>query len=448
MRALSKAGDLVTIGNTTNYPVTRTTHGLLVADPGVPLLDYTPQAMDPLTMWKKHPSLRKVVSFAARNVASIKWHAYLRESDTDRTRQADSNAEYLLNSPSRFVTGYHFWHDLVVDNMLYDCWAFTYTGTELVRIPPFRLVISSNFLGVVTRIQMRVEAGTRNADRDNLVDITDWPLAIGWGWAPAAAGGVSPLHTLGDILEESTSSVAWRKSQWKNSPRFNSYVRRPPQSESGAWDDRKRTRFVESMANWRSMPDNTPPPVLEDGMEFREMPKGPNAAETQNIEGRQLTDQEVASAYHIPPELVGARQGNFSNMQAFRQMLFGPTLGPLFREFEQAVNQMMIPHLDTRSGLYAEMDREAALNGTFMEQAVVMSRAIGGPWLTRNEGRAVFNRPGLEGGDELITPLNVTQGGQANPSDSGEQNETGAEKQQLIEHPAGNRVEIDSLAKG
>lgn len=433
--AISKAGELVTIGNFTKYGVpTRTTNGsLVVPDAGVPLANYAPGRVDPLAMWKKHPALRKVVDFAARQVGSLNWHVYERVSTTDRVRLVGSPAERALNAPGRFVTGYHFWHDITVDVMLYDLWAFIFTGAELVRIPPSRVVVTSNFLGQVTKVEMIMDPGARRKDgshyENDREDITDWPLCIGWGWAPTAAGGVSPLSTLADLLDESATSVQWRKDQWKNHPKFNAYITRPV--EAGKWDDTKRDRFVNSMRGWRQQTENTAP-ILEDGMEMKEMPKGPTSKDALDLDARKLTDVEVASAYHIPPELVGAREGNFSNMQAFRQMLHGPTLGPQYKEFEQAVNQMILHHMDGTPGIYAELDREAALNGSFLEQAVIMSTAIGGPWLSRNEGRSKFNLPAKDGGDELITPMNVTVGGQASPQDSGSQNVTGAPKKMLL----------------
>ena len=47
-----------------------------------------------------------------------------------------------------------------------------------------------------------------------------------------------------------------------------------------------------------------------------------------------------------------------------------------------------------------------------------MQSAVGGPWMTRNEARARLNLPPVEGGDELIVPLNVIAGGQASPNDT------------------------------
>jgi hypothetical protein len=57
------------------------------------------------------------------------------------------------------------------------------------------------------------------------------------------------------------------------------------------------------------------------------------------------------------------------------------------------------------------------MRGSFEEQAGVLSTSVGAPWMTRNEARAKQNMSAIDGGDELITPLNVLVGGQASPQD-------------------------------
>ena len=63
------------------------------------------------------------------------------------------------------------------------------------------------------------------------------------------------------------------------------------------------------------------------------------------------------------------------------------------------------------------MDRNTAINGSLIEQAKVLSTAVGGPWMLRAEARASQNLPKIDGTDEIITPLNVLVGGQASPQD-------------------------------
>lgn len=415
---LKSGGEPVTIGSFSGGFPARSSWGdaWTTRDAGIPLSQYSPSSADPMALWKSQPSLRKVVSFIARQVGSIPWHAYVRVNDTDRRRAQGSPAEQLLNRASRFRSGYNLWRDVVTDALLYDMFCVVYfapTGgrpARLVRIPPKLIELKSNFLGEVEQVILHTPAGQEN------VDLTDAPMAISWGWSADGGAGVSPLFTLSQILEENKRNVQWRTQQWANSPKLSGVLT----YEKGFKDDRKRDRFLQSWRTWRDSVNAGGTPILEDGMKYDQLES--INKDLKDIEGRQLTDAEVASAFHIAPELVGARAGNFSNIGAFRQMLHGPTLGPLYSELIQAVNIGIVPHLDVTSDLYVEMDREAAINGSFLEQAQIISTATGGPWLLRSEARAKQNLPFIAGSDELVVPMNVTAGGQASPQDSGSQN--------------------------
>jgi phage portal protein BeeE len=414
----AKAGEIVQIGSFANGYPTRTTWGdpWVSNDAGIPLEQYNPLGgrVDPETMWKTQPALRKVVTFAARQIGSIPWHAYQRVSDTDRARMQSSPAEQQLNRPAKFTAGFKLWHDIAVDKLLYDIFCVVQISGELVRIPPRLLSLKSDFLGRVRQVNLRTPAG------EDDIDLTNAPMAISFGWHPNGGSGISPLATLAGILEENRRSVEWRTAQWDNGPKVSGIITRPV--DAPKWGDTPRDRFINAWTKWRDAPNAGGTPLLEDGMQYSPL-EGVKPIDAKDIEGRQLTDAEVASAFHIPPELVGAREGNFSNIAAFRQMLFGPTLGPLFTEIQQAVNNGLVPSLDQTADLYVEMDRDAAINGSFMEQAKLLSTLVGGPVMTRAEGRAKLNLPFIEGTDELITPMNVTEGGQASPQDSGSQNE-------------------------
>lgn len=414
---IKAAGEVVTIGSFANGFPTRTTWGTpwITNDAGIPLISYNPLGgTDPETMWKSQPALRKVVTFASRQIASIPWHAYKRVSDTDRERMQKSPAEQRLNRPSRFGSGFKFWNDVAIDKLLYDMFCVMDLNGNLIRIPPRLLEIKADFLGQVQQVILHTPAGEPD------VDLTDAPIALSFGWHPNGGQGISPLHTLAQILEENRRAVSWRTAQWENSPKINGILKRP--ADAPKWGDTQRTRFLDSWRQWRDAPKAGGTPLLEDGLDYQIL-EGVKPIDAKDIEGRQLTDAEVASAFHIPPELVGAREGNFSNIGAFRQMLFGPTLGPLFTEIQQAVNIGLVEHFDSTADIYVEMDRDAAINGSFLEQAKLLSTLVGGPVMTRAEGRAKLNLPFIEGTDELIVPMNVTEGGQASPQDSGEQNE-------------------------
>src|SRR5690606_36024496 len=65
-----------------------------------------------------------------------------------------------------------------------------------------------------------------------------------------------------------------------------------------------------------------------------------------------------------------------------------------------------------------EFNIEEKLQGNFEEQAAALQTAVGGPWMTRAEARSLRNLPTIDGADELIVPMNVTEGGLASPNDT------------------------------
>ena len=57
---------------------------------------------------------------------------------------------------------------------------------------------------------------------------------------------------------------------------------------------------------------------------------------------------------------------------------------------------------------------------------MILQQSVGGPYLTRNEARARLNMTAIDGGDELIVPLNVTANGDQNPIPAAPPTETPA----------------------
>lgn len=397
------------LGELGEYVDSRRGAALEVVDPPMTLME----AIDSQSVWATQPSVRKVVDYIARQVAGIPLHHYERIDENERRRLAGTPVAQLLLKPSKeyLKTPYRFWHNVLVDRLIHDRWCALRTSDEgrpwLDRIPARRFRFLYDGLDRIDGILVFYRDGTsERLDPERCI--------FGSGYSTRGSNVTSPMETLKDILNEATEGVQYRRDVMARGARVPAYVHRPtpwPSPEA-------RERFA---AGWRSfaasggMSGGTP--LLEDGMELREV-KAYKIADLELMEGRKLTDIEVASAYHIAPELVGARQGNYSNIDVFRQMLYGPSLGPYIIEWEQVIDAAF-----GEGDTYVEANVDAKLRGSFEEQAKATSTAVGGPWMTRNEARARRNLPPVEGGDELITPLNVTEGGQASPQDTGSQNE-------------------------
>lgn len=373
--------------------------------------------VDPLFVWASQPSVRKVVDFIARALASTPLKAYRRVSDTDRQRVVGEPISAILARPAPGMIPFRLWHSVIVDWLLFDRWCMVKTATQdtsrpvdLTRVQAARIGFSDDGLANVLSIWVD---GRRALDpADCLFD---------HGYAPILANGTSPMATLSAILEESREAVAYRRSVWKNSARVPVVIERP--TTAPTWTDTARDRFL---AGWRSYMrgggSEGGTPLLQDGMTLAKVDAF-SPQDTQDIAGRQLNDAEVASAYHIAPELVGAREGTNSNIDAFREMLYGDALGPYYEPLQEVVNAMLVPDLDPTGQVYVEFDIEAKMRGSFDTQAAVFSTAVGRPFMTAAEVRGRLNLRDLGGDtDELVTPLNVLIGGQASPRDTGSQN--------------------------
>lgn len=427
-------GTFETTGGYTDLPVQRPSgsfttawsNGATLLDPGESLTNYmVGGAANVDKIWRTQPNVRKVVEFIARNVASIPYKGYDRRSDTDRQPlKGDHPVSAFLKQPQDNKIPYRFWHAMVSDGLLYDRWCALKVVSpkdgafKLVRIPAKRVAFIADDLEQVQYVKVYV--GGDKQWREFSLD----EVVFDYGYTPTGAGGLSPLHTLADLLAENSEAVAYRRQVWANGARVPSWISRP--LEAPEWEAAERDRFRTQLHSEYSGggPWAGSPLLLEDAMEMHES-KAYSSRDNQDIEGRKLTAIEVCSAFFIPPELVGAREGTYSNVKEYRQRLYVDSLGPYIVPFEQVMNQMVVPDLNPnpRKTVYIEANIESKLRGSFEEQAAVMQTATGAPWMTRNEARAMQNRPPIKGGDELITPLNVLVGDQASPTDSGDQNE-------------------------
>lgn len=398
------------------------TAGIPVMDPGTPLEFWRNGERSQVEhFWRTQPNVRKVVDFIARN-AAIPMHAYERVSDTDRRRLSGEPLAQVLGAPRRGVGPFRFWHSVISDGLLYDRWCilkdYSSGSLELVQVPSWRLRIETDALRRVTGLRYWAGDDGRLTGDDAWIKIDLDEAIFDHGYAPRRAG-LSPIETLRDILDESAEAVAFRREVWANGVRGAEYIKRPKEAQ---WTPEALDRFKTGMSAYqRGGSSAGGVPVLEDGMEFANR-EAMTSKDALDLDGRALTAIECAAAWHIAPELVGARQGNYSNVREYRQMLYRDSLGPYIQPIEQAINAQLVPDLANGRSIYVEANIESKLRGSFEEQAQIMSTATGAPYVTRNETRARMNMPPIPGGDELVTPLNVLVGGQASPTDSGSQN--------------------------
>lgn len=365
-------------------------------------------APDYAEIYRTQESVRTVVQFLARNIAQLGLAMYERIGDTDRRRVQDHPLAALLQRPNPNATRYRFIDSLVHDFAIYGnaYWLKT-TDKGLLRLPPTMVFPDGDDWMSPAKFKVRGNSGEKIIPAHQIVYFR--------GYGLDRDIGISPLEALRRTLREDWNAGEMRDQIMRNGARMSGYLQRPENAPK--WSEDARDRFRKS---WQSQYTGTGSgsggtPILEDGMTFN--PVSQTAKDLQYIEARKLTRQEVASAYFIPPPMIGILDNaTFSNITEQHKMLYQDCLGPWLTMITEEIELQLIPDFEPApERFYVEFNLREKLTGSFEERADAIQKSVGGPTMTVNEARALDNRPPIDGGDDLIRPLNVTQNGNQNP---------------------------------
>lgn len=376
--------------------------------------------LDTAQLYRTQPNLRAVVGFLADNAASVPWKVYDRVADGDRVRVTDSPAALLLGRPNDFMTPYEWRRAIFADKYLYDMHlslivpdADAPSGYAGYRVPPEWL---DGYVGGNAWVPDSFIIHTPNGRRIEVPrDVCLWIH----GYDPTdPMRQTSPVEALRDLLGEQIESAHFRRQMWTRGGRFNAYLTRPKDVQK--WDNDAFERFKRSWnESWagRDAADGGGMPILEDGMEIRQVQF--NAKDAEWSEAKRLGREDVAGVYHVNPALIWPGSGQtYASAKENARALYNDTLAPTLMEVTDKINAQLLRMVGEPERHYVEYDLSVKLQGSFEERAGVLQSAVGGPWMTRDEARAQFNLPHIDGADQLIVPLNVIEGGLASPNDT------------------------------
>ena len=376
------------------------------------------QGMTARQLYSTQTNLHTVISFLADSIAQLPLKVYRRDGETDRKRDRDSTAALLLYRPNRDQTSYEFVNALAIEYYLFGVvtvWVLpdpeSISGYQL-RIIPQEWISATERETNFAPDHIRVSAGSGSIElsRNEFVQFRQY--------SPGNPGGYqAPIAALKQTLTEQIQADKFRTEIWRSSGRFNAYITRP--KDVAPWDEGQRRRFISAFREgWGDGGSNSGKmPLLEDGMEIK--PYQFNAKEAQYVETKQLSREDVAAAYHVNPSLIWhTNTQTYASAKDNARALYADCLGPTLQMLQQRINAFLLPMIGADPDTYVEFDLTEKLKGSFEERASILQSSVGGPWMTRNEARADNNLPPIEGGDELIVPLNVVEGGQASPTDT------------------------------
>lgn len=371
-------------------------------------------------LYQTQDNLQAVVNYLSNSIAQLPLKVYVRDGENERRRDRDSDAARLLWRPNSDQTSFEFIRALMVEYYVYGAvyvWLLPDPESESnlqLRIVPTEWIVKSEEPGTYAPNTIRIctkQGGIAvDVPRDEFILFRTYS-------AGSPGGYLSPISALRQTLTEQVEAGRFRRQLWRSSGRLNAQIIRP--KDVAPWTKEQKLEFAQIFREaWGSGGSKAGSiPILEDGMEIK--PFSTSFKESEWSQSVILSREAVAAAYGVNPSLIWhSNTQTYASSKDNARALYAECLGPTIQMLQQRINAFLLPMIGAEPGTYVEFDMSEKLKGSFEERASILQSAVGAPWLTRNEARADMNLPSIEGGDELITPLNVTEGGQASPRDT------------------------------
>ncbi|HVJ27787.1 MAG TPA: phage portal protein [Vicinamibacterales bacterium] len=324
-------------------------------------------------------------------------------NDAERQAKPDHPAALSLRYPNLDTTSDSFIRSLFTDYLIYkNAYALMIpAGNQIAfeHMPAANIEIRGNSL-------FRAEGYRYHRIDGTWVDFTPEQVLHWRGENPHDPRiGLSPLDTLRSVIAEDAALQAATVELANAGLTEPTWVFRP--LEAPGWSNEARKGFEEDLTN-RMRRRNKTPVVLEEGMEMRSFGVSPKDAEMMAV--RQWAIERVASLYGVPLGMVGMD----SNVKDAQSQFYADTLPPYCEDFTSFLNQRILVRAYNWTKGCFEFNLDEKHMGD--DRLAALTSATGRPVMVTNEARARLNLPPVDGGDELVTPMNVLVGDNPRPS--------------------------------
>ena len=372
--------------------------------PYIEKFDFSPQTLSDLVQLFTVDFVFAVVDYFAKCVRLVKPEVY--DSEDQTKKRHDSHFYKLLTSPNPhigFETFIEYWviSRLLVGNFYAEIRRDKEKAVALYPLQPHRVRIESRNGKLVYVYMPSVETSSSDVvlDPSDVLHIkTVNPSDDFYGFPTLLAGkrDVRLLRFVLEYIEEKFTRGSFIDGVLESDKVLPKEV-----------IDRLKETWKQRYSGAKGAGSI---PILEGGLKFKQVKS--SIADERVLDVDQRLIEKILATFHVPPELLGLRQVRATALKEIRRQFWQDTMIPLLTEFEEALNtqavkQKLLPRSEWNLVFRLNYDEVPALS----EDALAIARmsAIGVSWgiLTRNEARSLYGFPPIEGGDELLLPLNA-----------------------------------------
>lgn len=362
--------------------------------------------------------IHTIVNRLARGIARLPLKVYINPDEPrERERVRGGALAELLARPAE-RTGINEFLQAVISNVAVHGNAVVVKRRPMVGVPPVELLTSSFAYWDVR--QARDSSATwygYNAGRGPAIWFRpDEVLHFRW-WAPG--GGLrapSPLEALRTTLmvEDASQRLAIASFENGNRPEGAISIDGSASAEDIELQREQLRQVYGGVDNAFKLA------ILTNGAKW--LPMSHTMVDSELINLRKLDREEVAAVYNMPPPVVGILdRATFSNITEQHLMEAQDTMQPWTAMIEETFAIQLVASEPLMEGEYVEFDYGAMLAGDPVKQTDTLVKAVGGPFMTPNEARALRNLPPKDDpeADRLRPAPNASlRGGQDDRGDS------------------------------
>lgn len=343
------------------------------------------------------PAVACAVRTIAETVASLPIHVFRRSADGGRERDRDHPAARVLERPAPWQDAYSFKLNLVLDAIKHGRgMAVAARGggqvRELHRIAHGLLRVErDSFTGEPSYVFDPQAGGERRYAWDDVVDIVPVP------------GESAPVS----LITLAREAIGFAVTLQKHGARLFANGARP--SGLLSFDDKlsaleiKNRAAVWNMAHGGGRTGGTA--VMDRKAAYQALTL--TSVDAQFLELWRFAILEVARIFRLPPHMLGELdRATHANSEELGLQFVSYTLRPWLDLIEGALTRVLIGEAD-RETHFLEFQLDDLTRGNIVARFTALHTAVGGPFLTTNEARAVENRPALPDGDKLNQPQGV-----------------------------------------
>lgn len=337
------------------------------------------------------PAVNAAVRVIAESVAALPLHLYTRKGDT-KERDTDNPIYSLIhNQPNNWTSSFEFRKQAQVDVLLHGH-AYGFVNKvggepkEILRLAPSSTSVKIDpASGEPTYEVTQTNGGKRPYSYDQIIHIQ-------------ALNGVAPIVHAREAIALASALEAHAAKLMGNSARPGGILK----FKGAKLTETQLQRIKSQWGASHNAGTSGGTAIFDSETDFQ--PLTFNSVDMQFVELRRFQLDEISRAFRVPPHLLSELgRATWSNTVDMNQSFLDYCLIGWLEQWQGALERALLTP-EQRTTSYIEFDTSALTRANLTARTESYSKAVGGPWMTPNEARALENRPPIDGGNVLNDP--------------------------------------------